>query len=249
MTLVHAAYERPAALTPHDLAPLSAALGDGALDYVLVLAAFHFINRIADLLHVEGEMLPDALRRFELVRRFAVRMAGSLMRRQMDVGIRAYPKTYAEAVADITPAFVRAVGRPPENALAPLAARPKLIEAMQLALEERDERSSLDRATLARVHRTVEAALAATRDDTEGFHARPADPVEAFAFVGTRYAYRATEDMITALRRAGYDDLGILDLAIAIADANQWARLYRLTGLARDIFYLAPAARRDVPAA
>jgi alkylhydroperoxidase family enzyme len=44
--------------------------------------------------------------------------------------------------------------------------------------------------------------------------------------------------MIEALRGAGYDDLNILDLATAIADANQWARLYRLTGLDPQIGYV-----------
>ena len=48
-----------------------------------------------------------------------------------------------------------------------------------------------------------------------------------------------------ALQRAGYDDLGILDLAIAVSDANQWARTHRLLGLAPELFYVtetAPAA-------
>ena len=72
----------------------------------------------------------------------------------------------------------------------------------------------------------------------ESFHLRPEDPVEAFAFIGTRYAYRTTEAMIAALRERGYDDLGVLDLAIAVADANQWARLHRLLGLAPELFCL-----------
>jgi hypothetical protein len=246
---VQKAYERPATLSSHDLAALAAAVGGGALDYVLVLASFHFINRIADLLHVDAEVLPEPFRRLEPVRRFAVRMASLVMRR-MDLAIRPYPKSYEEAVGDITPAFTHALGHPPGDDLAPLAARPKLIEALQLALEERDQRSSLDRATLARIHHTVEAALPVTRADAEGFHPRPADPVQAFAFVGTRYAYRTTEDMIAALRSAGYDDVGILDLAIAIADANQWARLHRLAGLRPELFYVgqAPARAASVPA-
>ena len=43
--------------------------------------------------------------------------------------------------------------------------------------------------------------------------------------------------MIDALREDGYDDLGILDLAIAVADANMWARIYRLAGLKAELFY------------
>ena len=49
--------------------------------------------------------------------------------------------------------------------------------------------------------------------------------------MGTRYAYRATKEMIDMLRQQGYDDLRILDLAIAVADANMWTRIYRLFGL------------------
>ena len=37
--LVRAAHEAPALLTPRDLAPVRAAAGDGALDYVLVLGS------------------------------------------------------------------------------------------------------------------------------------------------------------------------------------------------------------------
>lgn len=194
------------------------------------------MNRIADLLHVDPEVLPARLRRFEWLRRLSVR-AASLVMKRMDVGTRPYGLTYDDALAALAPVFERATGRPPGEELAGLRARPKLVEAYRLALEER-LRSSLPPLSLARVHRTVEAALPATRADAEGFHPRPVDPVEAFAFVGTRYAQRTTEDMIGSLRRAGHDDLGIVDLAIAVADANQWARFSRLLGLAPGLFYL-----------
>jgi hypothetical protein len=201
-----------------------------------VVGAFHFINRIADLLRVDPEF-PASLRRFEGLRRMLVRAMGMMMRR-MDLAERPHPASYAEAVERLGPVFARALGRPLGDELAPLAARPKVIEAVALALEERDTRSTVDRPTLARVHRTVEAALPARREDGEGFHPRPADPVEAFAFVGTRYAQRTTVGMIDALRGVGWDDLGILDLAIAVADANQWARLHRLAGLPPALFRL-----------
>jgi alkylhydroperoxidase family enzyme len=81
-------------------------------------------------------------------------------------------------------------------------------------------------------------ALPRSLGEATGFHARPADPLEAFAFVGRRYANRTTEAQITALRRAGYDDLGILDLAIAVADANQWARMHRLAGVPAELLWL-----------
>ena len=196
---------------------------------------------------MDPEALPESLRRFELVRRLGVRIAAWILGR-MDLAIRNYPVTYDEALASLTPVFERAAGRAPGDDFAVLRSRPKVIEAIQLALEERVGRSSLDRETLARVHRTVEAALPSRVEDSEGFHSRPADPVEAFAFVGTRYAYRTTEDMIAALRRRGFDDLGILDVAIAVADANQWARLYRLTGLAPELFHVGGQVRVSAPA-
>jgi len=237
---VRAAHEAPALLSPRDLAPVRAAAGDGALDYVLVLGSFHFINRIADLLGVDPEALPESLRRFELVRRVGVRVAALLLGR-MDLANRAYVPTWEAALERAAPLVDRSLGRPAGDALAPLRARPKLVEVLALALAERDERSTLDRGTLARVQRTVEDALPRGVADSTGFHARPQDPVEAFAFVGTRYAARTTPAMIDALRREGRDDLGILDLAIAIADANNWARMYRLLELPPELLYVTPA--------
>ena len=226
---------------------MRALVGDGALDYVLVIGVFHFINRIADLLHVDPEALPEPLRRFEPLRRLTVHVAARLLAR-MDLAVRDYPETYEVALAKVTPAFERATGRRPTDELAPLRSRPKLIEALQLALEERHTRGTLARETLVTIDRTVEAALPAGVDEAAGFHARPADPVEAFAFVGTRYAYRTTAAMIAALRQRGYDDLGILDLAIAVADANMWARLHRLAGLAPELFYVGVQAPAAAPA-
>jgi hypothetical protein len=229
--------EYPRRLAPSDLEPIRALVGDGALDYALVIAAFHFINRIADLLHVDSEALPAPLRRFEWLRRLAVR-AAVVLRARMNLDVRVYDTTFDDAVARIAPRLDAAGALPAGDILAPLQSRPKLVEVAELALAERDDRSSIDRATLARVHRIVEHALPWSPADLEGFHMRPTDPVEAFAFVGTRYAYRTTKEMIGALRAAGYDDVGILDLAIAVADANQWARFYRLTGLDPSLFYV-----------
>ena len=235
--MVRKNFERPARLIPADLDPITEIAGDGALDYTLVIGAFHFINRIADLLHVSLEGLPEPLRRFELLRRLTVRMASFIMAR-MDLHNRAFRSSYEETLEDLTPLFHQAMGRRPGDEFVPLKSRPKMIEVFQLALEERDIRSSLDRETLSRVHHTVEDALPTGINEAEGFHARPEDPVEAFAFVGTRYAYRTTRDMINALRRKDFDDVGILDLAIAIAEANQWARIHRLTGLDPELFYV-----------
>jgi hypothetical protein len=237
IALVRKTYEQPARLNSSDLDPIREITGDGALDYALVIGAFHFINRIADLLHVDPEVLPDPLRRLEFLRRLTVRLASVLLTK-MDLGNRDYRVSYEQALEDLAPLFERAMGKRLEDEFAPLESRPKLIEALRLSLEERDIRSSLDRETLAKVHQTVEAALPASIDEAEEFHTHPKDPIEAYAFVGTRYAYRATKDMIEALREKGYDDMGILDMAMAIADANLWARVHRLVGIEPGLFYI-----------
>lgn len=235
--LVQKAYAQPALLSPADLDPVRNVVGDGALDYALVITGFHFINRIADLLNVSPEALPESLRRFETLRRMGVRLGGFILSK-MDLANRTYEASYKEALKNIASSFERATGKAPEDELINLKPRPNLIEAFQLMLDERDLRSSLDRDVIRTVHRTVEAALPQSIDEAEGFHPRPSDPVEAFAFIGTRYACRTTEDMIGALRKTGLDDLLIMDLAVAVADAAQWARVHRLLGLDSGLFYL-----------
>ena len=237
VTLARKSYGAPALLTPSDLDELRGIVGDDALDFALVVGSFHFINRIADLLHVDPEALPEPLRRFEPLRKLSV-WAASLLMRRMDLANRTYTTSFEDAVTAIAPRVGTLRANALDTAFAPLRNRPRIIETLRLAMEERDLRSGLDHATVARIHATVEEALPSSSEESEGFHARPSDPVEAFAFVGTRYAYRTTHDMIDALHRAGYDDLGILDLAIAIADANQWARNSRMMGLAPELFYL-----------
>jgi len=199
---------QPKRLTPRDLEPLRALVGEAAVDYALVLGGFHFINRIADLLHVDPEALPERLRGFEPLRRFGVQVAARLFAR-VDLANRSDMDRSA-----------------------------RVSEVIRLAVEERDARSSLSRELLLRVQRDVEAALPRQRAEAEGFHARPGDPVDAFVFVGTRYAARTTRAMVEALLAQGFDDLGILDLAIAVADANQWARTHRLLAIEPTRYYL-----------
>jgi hypothetical protein len=216
-------------------------VGDEAIDFVLVACSFHFINRIADLLGLDSEVLPAPARRIEAVRRTGVWLASRMMR-SFDLGNRTYERSYEQALADAAPVFARAAGRPLANEFENVRARPKIVEAVRLALAER-EGSTLERATIARVHAVVEAALPRDLGEAEGLHARPGDPVDAFAFVGTRYPARTTRAMIDRLHEAGYDDVGILDLSIAVADANQWARTHRLLALDPTIFRLAASAR------
>jgi hypothetical protein len=237
IVLVRKAYEHPAGLEPADLNPIRKIAGDGALDYALVVVSFHFVNRIADILGIVTEFLPITLRRFEFLRRWSVQLLSVFIAR-MDLSNRQYRVSYDEAIDRITPIFEQSMGSPTEDEFTSIMSRPKLIEAVCLALEERDRRSSLDRGIMAKIHQTVEQALPKRAEDMEGFQPRPDDPIEDLAFVGTRYAYRTTRRMIDAIRGEGFDDLAILDLAIAIGDANQWARLYRLLGLPPDLFYL-----------
>ena len=235
--LIRRTCEQPALLEPGDLDPLKRMVGASALDYALVTVSFHFINRISDMLGIVTEFLPVSLRRFEFLRRWSVRMMGLFMS-SMDLSNREYGMTYEQTVDRISTSFERSTGRPIGNEFESLQERPQLIEAIQLVLEERDERSGLDQAVMATVHRTVENALPRSPEDVSGVHSRPGNPIEDFAFVGTRYAYRTTKAMIEDLRSAGFDDLSILDLATSVADANQWARLHRLLGLPPEIFYL-----------
>jgi hypothetical protein len=229
MALVRKAHHAAYHLEPADLDALRLQVGAGALDYALVLVTFHWINRIADLLGVNSEL--PVPRRFEGLRRFGTKVASVAMRATMDLENRPYAKSYDEVLKEHHDVFERALGHPPGDDFAAVAERPKVIEAIALMLEEQQRRSGLASGVQRVVVEVTEAALPRSREDALGFHVRPSNPVEAFAFVGTRYANRATPSMVAALRRVGYDDRGILDLAIAIADANLWARLRRLLDL------------------
>jgi hypothetical protein len=240
VALIKKNFEIPARLKPSDLDPMRKIVGDDALDYLLVIASFHFVNRIADLLDVPLEGLPKSLRRFEFLRRLTLRVAGRLLSR-MDLANREYRLTYDNALTNLRSSLAITSKMELESALAVFKPRPKLVEVFHLLLAERDNRSSLDQKIIAKIHVAVEKALPATVIDAQGLHPVPDDPIEAFAFVGTRYAYRTTKHMIDKLRQKGYNDMGILDLAIAVADANLWARIYRLAGLKPELFYLNPA--------
>ena len=237
MELTRKATSAPAALCPHDLDPLRALKGDAAVDYVLVLGAFHFINRIADLLEVPSEGLPASLRRVEFLRRGFVRIASRLFS-SMDLANRRFDRSYEQEMEQVDRLQDAAGCCADRSGYEAFRARPHGLAIVRHALEERDDRSSLDRSVLARVHAVVEEALPSGPDEAFGFHPRPTDPVEAFAFVGTRYASRTTEEMVVALRSAGMVDMEIMDLAIAVADANQWARMSRLLGLDPALFYV-----------
>lgn len=228
--------QQPVRLSSSDLDPLREIAGDDALDYTLVMGSFHFINRIADLLEVPLEAMPRALRRFEFLRRFTISIASRLLTK-MDMGNRQYQHTFDEARELLLPLVGNDHRGISETGFESLRARPKILEVIRLLLEEKENHSGLDSDTLTLIYDTVEDALPQNADDAQGFHELPADPLARFAFVGTRYAYRTTKEMIDRLRQKGYDDSGILDLAIAVADANMWARIYRLFDLNAGLFY------------
>lgn len=222
-------------MSPADLVALEKLVGDDAIDFVMVLGGFHHINRVADLLHVDAEALPEGLRRFDFMRRLGVRMGARIMGR-MDLENRAYEHSFEEVVARITPLLPPKLRPAAADLFAGLSERPKVVEAICMALEERLLRSTLAPAVRARVAAACRDALPRGADEATGFHPRPADPLDAFAFVGTRYPARVTAEMVAALRGEGFDDVAILDLAIAVADANLWQRLYRLLDLDPAIF-------------
>jgi hypothetical protein len=91
------------------------------------------------------------------------------------------------------------------------------------------ELPSLPAEMLARVTAGVAAALPASEDEATGFHPRPADPLDALVFVGTRYAARTTDEMVDAVRASrGWDDGALTDCLYAIAYRNAVERVDRL---------------------
>jgi hypothetical protein len=180
--------------------------------------------------------MPRALRRFEFLRRLNISIASRLLAK-MDMGNRQYPYTFGEALENLRPLIGDDDGGRSVSGFEAFQARPKILEVVQLVLEEKQNRSSLDGDTISKIHYAVEKALPENKDEAQGFHELPADPIECFAFLGTRYAYRSTKELIDRLRQLGYEDTGILDLAIAVADANMWTRIYRLFGLNSNLLY------------
>ncbi len=226
----------PAQLTPQDLNPIRKIVGDNALEYMLVICGFHFVNRIADQLGVGHEMLPQPLRQYGFFRQLSVKILGFFMK-MMDLSNRVYNKSYEDVLHDISQHDTRKTSQEIGDACEILKPKPMLLECIGMMLTDLTQ-SSLEIDIIAKVQQVVEASLPKSIQDVEGFHPRPEHPVEDFAFVGTRYAYRTTKEMIDSLKNVGYDDHNILDLAIAVADANFWARFSRMLNLDPDLFYI-----------
>jgi hypothetical protein len=190
------------------------------MEIVAVLTSFHFINRIADIIGIQSD-LPLVQPRWGWLRRFGVRLQGRLMRRFVDLSNR-------EPDVDAESALREAAG-----VLGPLprgfdqAREVPNVAAFLTTVTRVVER--LDGEMVKRVKGAVAAALPAREEEATGFHERPGEPLEALAFVGTRYAVRTTQEMVDAVRTEyGWDDAELTDLFYAIAMRNGLERMNRL---------------------
>ncbi len=220
--LVKKSARTPARLGPDDLAPLVALVGtSGALEVVAMLGAFHFVTRIADLVGIEPE-LPIVRRRWRWLRSLGVRVQSRVMRRMLDLSNQEIDADVPALLADIE--AVRGERLPP--GYRSMTAAPNVAAwAHRVTIEL----PRLEPAMLAQVSAAVAAALPASEEEAIGFHARPSDPVDALAFVGTRYAVRTTDSLVEAVRKErGWGDSELTDLFFAISARNAFERVDRL---------------------
>jgi hypothetical protein len=221
LELVHKSVWAPARLSPADLAGAVAIYGPrGALEIVSMLTSFHFINRIADLVGIQSD-LPIVQPHWTGLRRIGVRLQGWAMGRLLDLSNREIAVDVDAALAEAAavlgpfPPGYRELHRAP-NVAAFLTTVSDVVR-------------HLDPALVARVARAVAAALPAGPEDVEGFHPRPADPIEALAFVATRYPARTTDRMVDAVReKYALDDAELTDLFYAVSMRNGLERMNRL---------------------
>jgi hypothetical protein len=220
-TLVHKSVVAPVHLEPADLQEIVALFGvSGSLEIVAVLAAFHFINRIADLVGISSD-LPIIQQRWRWLRWCGIRLWGWLIRHMLDLRNQ-------EVEVDTAAALAQA-----ETVLGPLPSGYQAIhEAPNVAgflLSITRVVRQLDPRMLARVTHGVASALPASAAEVTGYHQLPTDPFDALVFVGTRYAVRTTDAMVTAIRDTyGYSDLELTDLFYAIAIRNGLERMHHL---------------------
>ena len=230
------ATREPSAITENDVAVFAAATGSRGnfVEAASVVAQFNFITRIADALGVELE-IPEALRRFELGRRLAIRLAAWLMRRKIDFRARdiaaADPQ---QTLAAMERLFVGELGfRERPGYFDRLAARPYLLEAQARMVEAFLTKNELGRATVMQVARVVASLTGETSLEEASQRwiernpaaASPPQALLGFARDVTLHAYKVTDERVEALRRAGFADAQILDLAAIASSFNASARL------------------------
>ena len=211
----------PARLTPEDLGPVVAEYGRiGALEIVSMVSSFHFINRIADIVGIQSD-LPIVQPRLAWLRRVGVRAQGWLMGRFLDLSNRIIDVDVdaalerAEGVLGALPVGYRDLREAP-NVAAYLTTIADVVE-------------HIDRELVEHVTLLVAEALPTCEEEATGLHPRPADPIDALAFVGTRYAARTTRSMIDSIReKYRYDDAKLTDLFYAISMRNAFERTDRL---------------------
>ncbi len=209
-------------LSPADLAPLAREIGaGGALEAVGMVGYFHFVNRVADLVGIERE-IPIVRRRWRWLRSLGVRLQGRALARMLDLSNRPVEVDVEKLLAETA----RLRGAPLPAGYASLALAPNVAAwAHRMA----QEWPGLDPRLRKRVEQGVRDALPACDEDVEGVHPRPSDPLDALIFVGTRYAARATDALVEAVRRsAGLDDDALTDLVFAISACNAFERVDRL---------------------
>ncbi len=224
MALTRRAFYHPAAMEPDDLSGLRELVGDGANEYALVLAQFHYINRIADLLGVKLP-LPKLVSRTSWLRGPAIAAMARVMG-GFDLSQRSW-----DGSADALVERLSALAPGASEALRALESTPAVLEIIDSWFVELAERSTLEPSLRAHILEIAKQALPRDENEAIGLHYLPEDPVDAFVFMGTRYAYRVGPAEIAALRGEGFDDEGLLDLAICVAQANAALRLLPLLGV------------------
>jgi alkylhydroperoxidase family enzyme len=219
--LVHKSVVAPARLAPADLAGVASAYGvAGALEIVSVVTSFHFINRIADLVGIQSD-LPIVQPRWRWLRRLGVRLQGGVMKRLADLSNQRADVDVDACLSEATEAF-----GPLPAGYRSLVHAPNVAAFLTTVARVARE---LDREMVERVSRVVADALPREEEEAKGFHARPQEPLDALAFVGTRYAVRTTDELVDAVRaKYGYGDPELTDLFYAISMRNGLERMNRL---------------------
>lgn len=215
----------PARLGPGDLSAVARAYGPrAAVDVVAYTGAFHFINRIADLVGIESDF-PVIQRRFRGLRRLGIRLQGWAMGKWADLSRQTVAVDVDAALAE-----AEAVLGPLPAGFSALRDVPNVAAYLTTITEVTRQ---IDPELLERVSRGVAEALPSRADEALGFHPRPADPVDALIFVGTRYAARTTDALVDAVReKTGYGDAELTDLFYAISMRNGVERMFRLLAAA-----------------
>jgi hypothetical protein len=211
----------PAMLGPADLHDVTMRFGTtAAVDITGYLYSFHFINRIADLVGIQSD-LPLIQPHWAWLRRMGVRLQGAMMRRGMDLS-RQEVSVDVDAAVNRLSSFVGTLPR----GFVSLHNAPNVAGILDTVC---DVVSCLNQEMFDRVGDLVRSALPANEEEATGIHTRPADPLEALVFVGTRYPARTTDDLVARVRQSeGLDDRGVLDLFYSISVHNGLERMRRL---------------------